>query len=55
MKQSQTKWGQTFDKSPKICNFVSATIKIQIYGQRYKFLRTAGTKSANKIDGQAKN
>ena len=30
-------------------------LKFQIYGQRYKFLRTAGTKSVNKIDGQAKN
>lgn len=37
-----------FDKSPRICNFAFATIKIQIYGQRYKFLRTVGTKSANK-------
>ena len=54
MKQSQQNGDKPFDKSPKICNFVSATIKIQIYGQRYKFLRTAGTKSANKIDGQAK-
>ena len=30
-------------------------LKFQIYGQRYKFLRTAGTKSANKNDGQVKN
>ena len=49
------KGDKPFGKSPKICNFAYATIKIQIYGQRYKFLRTAGTKSANKIDGQAKN
>ena len=49
------KGDKPFGKSPKICNFVFATNKIQIYGQRYKFLRTAGTKSSNKIDGQAKN
>ena len=52
----RTKKGdKPFGKSPKICNFAFATNKIQIYGHRYKFLGTAGTKSANKIDGQVKN
>ena len=55
LSRANRKGDKPFGKSPKICNFAFATIKIQIYGQRYKFLRTAGTKSANKIDGQAKN
>ena len=55
LSRANRKGDKPFGKSPKICNFAFATIKIQIYGQRYKFLRTAGTKSANKIDGQVKN
>ena len=46
--------GTNFSASPQ--RFVILRLpqpKYQIYEQRYKFLRTAGIKSVDKIDGQA--